>query len=97
MFPGVIGLAPDDPRDKGSPMTPKQCAAKLLLTLHQSGGKTPTQLTREEMTDLLGTRISDEKRVKVLEFVTKIESPFVERVTKISGEADGAAEGSSGA
>ncbi len=73
-------------------MTPKQCAAKLLLTLHQSGGKTPTQLTREEMTERLGTRISDEKRVKVLEFVTKIEAPFVERVTKISGEADAAGE-----
>ncbi len=73
-------------------MTPKQCAAKLLHNLHLKGGKTPTQLTREEMTEQLGTRISDEKRAKVLEFVNKIESPFVERVAKISGEADAAGE-----
>ncbi len=73
-------------------MTPKQCAAKLLHTLHLTGGKTPVQLTREEMTEQLGTRISDEKRTKVLEFVTKIEAPFVERVAKISGEADAAGE-----
>lgn len=77
-------------------MTPKQCAAKLLLTLHQTGGKTPAQLTREEMTDLLGTRISDEKRAKVLEFVGKIANPFVERITKISGEGGEAAEGAAG-
>ena len=78
-------------------MTPKQCAAKLLLTLHQSGGKTPAQLSREEMTDLLGTRISDEKRGKILEFVGKIANPFVERITKISGEGGAeAAEGAAG-
>lgn len=77
-------------------MTPKQCAAKLLLTLHQTGGKTPSQLSREEMTDLLGTRISDEKRAKVLEFVGKIANPFVERITKISGEDGEAAEGAAG-
>jgi len=78
-------------------MTPKQCAAKLLLSLHQNGGKTPAQMTREEMTELLGTRISDDKRAKVLEFVGKIANPFVERITKISGEGgEAAAEGAAG-
>jgi len=77
-------------------MTPKQCAAKLLLNLYQSGGKTPTQLSREEMTDLLGTRISDEKRAKVIEFAGKIAAPFIDRVTKISGEGGEAAEGAAG-
>ncbi len=79
-------------------MTPKQCAAKLLLNLHQNGGKTPAQMTREEMTELLGTRISDDKRAKVLEFVGKIANPFVERIAKISGEGGGeaAAEGAAG-
>jgi hypothetical protein len=47
------------------------------------------------MTTSLGTRISDEKREKILSFVTKIETPFIDRLTKLTGEAEaeGAAEG----
>lgn len=77
-------------------MSPKQCAARLLLATLQQGAPHPTKRTREDMTAALGTRISDEKREKILAFVVKIETPFVERLSKLTGEggeAEGAAEG----
>jgi len=73
-------------------MSPKQAAARLLLNTLKSGGKHPAEMTREEMTATLGSRISDDKREKVLAFVIKIETPFVERLNKLSGESDDAAE-----
>jgi len=73
-------------------MSPKQCAARLLLATLQEGAPHPTKRTREDMTTALGTRISDEKREKVLAFVLKIEGPFVDRLKKLTGEAEGAAE-----
>lgn len=74
-------------------MTPKQCAAKLLLDTLSKGSKHPKQQTREEMTTQLGTRISDEKREKVLQFVEKIEGPFRERLAKLCGEGGEEAAG----
>jgi len=66
-------------------MTPKQCAARLLLrTLDGEGA--PARLTAQEMTEALGTRISDAKRDKILEFADKIASPFRERLTKLTGD-----------
>ncbi|MBA3699449.1 MAG: hypothetical protein H0W78_11425 [Planctomycetes bacterium] len=44
------------------------------------------------MTTALGTRISDEKREKVLAFVVKIEGPFVDRLKKLTGEAEAGTE-----
>jgi hypothetical protein len=75
-------------------MSPKQCAARLLLATLQQGAPHPTKRSREDMTTALGTRISDEKREKILAFVTKIETPFVERLAKLTGEgeAEGGAE-----
>ncbi len=76
-------------------MSPKQCAARLLLATLQQGAPHPTKRTREDMTTSLGTRISDEKREKILAFVTKIETPFIDRLSKLTGEgeAEGSAEG----
>jgi hypothetical protein len=78
-------------------MTPKQAAARLLLQCLDNG-KVPSQLTREDMATLLGSRISDQKREKILEFVTKVSAPFRDRLTRIVGEpsAGGAAEDAEG-
>jgi hypothetical protein len=73
-------------------MTPKQCAAKLILNVLTTGAAHPKKLDRLQMADALGTRISDEKREKILGFVAKIEDPFVERLTRLAGEADETAE-----
>lgn len=73
-------------------MSPKQCAARLLLATLQEGAPHPTKRTREDMTTALGTRISDEKREKVLAFVLKIEGPFVDRLKKLTGEGEAGAE-----
>jgi hypothetical protein len=73
-------------------MTPKQSAARLLLAALKSGAKHPTTMTREEMATVLDSRISDEKRAKILGFVEKIETPYVERLIRLTGEgADDAA------
>lgn len=72
-------------------MTPKQAAARLLLASLKQGKPHPTQLDRQQMAETLDSRISDEKRAKILEFVGKIENPYVERLTKLTGAADGAA------
>lgn len=78
-------------------MSPKQAAARLLLATLQEGAPHPTKRTREDMSTALNTRISDDKREKILAFVVKIEGPFVDRLTKLTGEAateaEGAAEG----
>ena len=73
-------------------MTPKQCAAKLLLNVSSSGAQHPTKLDRHQMAEALDTRISDEKREKILGFVTKIESPYLERLARLAGEGDGEEE-----
>lgn len=73
-------------------MTPKQAAARLILK-NLAGGKTPDQMDAPEMTAELGSRISPQKRDKILEFVDKIMGPFKERLVKISGEAAGSAQG----
>ncbi len=69
-------------------MTPKQCASKLILNVLTLGAAHPTKLDRHQMAEVLGTRISDEKREKILGFVVKIEGPFIERLTRLAGEAD---------
>jgi hypothetical protein len=75
-------------------MSPKQAAARLLLAMLQEGAAHPTKRTREDMSAALSSRISDDKREKILAFVAKIEGPFIERLTKLTGEAtEGAAEG----
>jgi hypothetical protein len=66
--------------------TPKQAAARLLLSTLTEGALHPSKRTREDMSTLLGTRISDEKREKILTFVTKIEAPFVARLQGIAGD-----------
>jgi hypothetical protein len=38
------------------------------------------------MAEVLDGRISDEKRAKILEFVAKIENPYLERLKKLTGE-----------
>ena len=68
-------------------MTPKQCAARLLLATFKTGKPHPTTLDRMQMAEALATRVSDEKRVKIIEFVAKIETPFLERLQKLTGEA----------
>lgn len=73
-------------------MTPKQAAARLLLSTLTHATKHPSVLTREEMSAMLDSRISDEKRGKILGFVTKIEAPYAERLTRLAGESDDAAE-----
>jgi hypothetical protein len=79
-------------------MTPKQCAAKLLLNTLTTGAQHPCVLDRLQMADVLGTRISDEKREKILAFVDKIEEPIIERLKRLAGEdsGEGAAESASG-
>jgi hypothetical protein len=72
-------------------MTPKQAAARLLLAATQ-GKPHPTQLDRMQMAEILDSRISDEKRAKILDFVAKIENPYLERLKKLTGEGDEAAE-----
>ena len=74
-------------------MTPKQAAARLLLATIKEGALHPTKRTREDMSTVLDSRISDEKREKILAFVAKIEDPFVERLTKLKGEGDSEADG----
>ena len=69
--------------------TPKQAAARLLLSTLTEGAPHPSKRTREDMSTLLSTRISDEKREKILSFVTKIEAPFVARLQGISGDEKG--------
>ena len=73
-------------------MSPKQCAARLLLATLQEGAPHPTKRTREDMSTALGTRISDDKREKVLAFVVKIEGPFVDRLKKLTGEGEAGTE-----
>lgn len=72
-------------------MTPKQAAARLLLAATQ-GKPHPTQLDRMQMAEVLDTRISDEKRAKILDFVAKIENPYLERLKKLTGEGGDEAE-----
>ena len=67
-------------------MTPKQCAAKLILNVLTTGAAHPTKLDRHQMAEALATRISDEKREKILGFVVKIEGPFTERLARLAGE-----------
>lgn len=75
--------------------TPKQAAARLLLhALDQ--GRSPAQMTREDMAAVLGERVSDQKREKVLEFVGKITAPFRDRLTRIAGTAEAAGEAAEG-
>lgn len=76
-------------------MTPKQAAARLLLATIKEGALHPTKRTREDMSAALDSRISDEKREKILAFVGKIETPYVERLVKLTG--DGGDEGGEGA
>ncbi len=66
-------------------MTPKQAAARLLLAATQ-GKPHPTQLDRMQMSEFLDSRISDEKRAKILEFAAKIETPYLDRLKKLTGE-----------
>lgn len=78
-------------------MTPKQCAAKLLLNVLTTGAAHPKKIDRILMGETLGLRISDDKRVKILAFVEKLESPFTERLTRLAGmtgEADEASDAS---
>ena len=79
-------------------MTPKQCAAKLLLNTLTTGAQHPRTLDRLQMADALGTRISDEKREKILAFAAKIEEPVIERLTRLAGEGgdEGATESAAG-
>ncbi len=72
-------------------MTPKQAAARLLLAATK-GKPHPTTLDRTQMAEFLDTRISDEKRAKVLDFVSKIETPYLERLLKLTGEGGDEAE-----
>jgi hypothetical protein len=67
-------------------MTPKQCAAKLILNVLTTGAAHPTKLDRHQIATALDTRISDEKREKILAFVVKIEGPFTERLARLAGE-----------
>jgi hypothetical protein len=69
-------------------MTPKQAAARLLLATMQEGLPHPTKLDRQQMGDQLDSRISDEKRAKILDFVAKIETPYLERLKKLTGAGD---------
>lgn len=69
-------------------MTPKQAAARLLLANAKEGKPHPTALDREAMAAFLGSRISDEKREKILGFVAKIEEPYLARLLKLTGEGD---------
>lgn len=68
-------------------MTPKQAAARLLLATMKQGKPHPSTLDRLQMAEVLDTRISDEKRAKILDFVAKIENPYLERLLKLTGEA----------
>ena len=78
-------------------MTPKQAAARLLLAAATQGRPHPTALDRMQMGEFLDSRISDEKRAKILDFVAKIEAPYLDRLRRLGGdegEAEPAAEAS---
>jgi hypothetical protein len=82
------------PAGQHAAMTPKQAAARLLLATIRQGTPHPSKLDRLQMAEALDSRISDEKRAKILDFVTKIETPYLERLARLSGEGDDeAAEG----
>jgi F0F1-type ATP synthase delta subunit len=68
-------------------MTPKQAAAILLLATMKQGKSHPSTLDRMQMAEVLASRISDEKRAKILDFVAKIENPYLERLLKLTGAA----------
>jgi hypothetical protein len=72
-------------------MTPKQGAARLILK-NLDGGKAPALMDAAEMTAELSSRISEQKREKILEFVGKIMDPFRERLTKLTGEGQAEAK-----
>ena len=40
------------------------------------------------MATALDTRISDEKREKIMGFVAKIETPYLERLARLAGEEE---------
>ncbi len=67
-------------------MTPKQSAASLLLATIRQGAPHPSKLDRLQMAAALDSRISDEKRAKILDFVSKIETPYLERLARLAGE-----------
>jgi hypothetical protein len=67
-------------------MTPKQAAAHLLLATLKQGAPHPSKRSAEDLTTALNMRISEEKRAKILEFVAKIEAPYIERLQRIGGE-----------
>jgi hypothetical protein len=68
-------------------MTPKQAAARLLLAALRDGRPHPSQLDRQAMAEVLQSRISDDKRAKILDYATKIETPYRERLARLAGEA----------
>jgi hypothetical protein len=88
----ATGFAPAAFSGHSPPMTPKQCAAKLLLNTLTAGAQHPRTLDRMHMAEALGTRISDEKREKIIGFVSKIEDPVIERLTRLAGEGAEEAE-----
>ncbi len=77
-------------------MTPKQAAARLLLAATQ-GKPHPTTMDRTQMAEFLDTRISDEKRAKILDFAAKIETPYLDRLKKLTGEGGDEGEGAAAA
>ena len=85
--PDAGAAVPLTRRNRKQPMTPKQAAARLLLAATQ-GKPHPTQLDRTQMSEFLDTRISDEKRAKILEFAGKIETPYLDRLKKLTGEGE---------
>ena len=89
--PDAAAAVPTHQAQPETPMTPKQAAARLLLAATQ-GKPHPTQLDRTQMSEFLDTRISDEKRAKILDFAGKIETPYLDRLKKLTGEGDEAAE-----
>jgi hypothetical protein len=72
-------------------MTPKQAAAKLLLHALDQGPCVST-MSRDEMSAVLGERVSEIKHGKIREFAAKIAAPFKERLGRIAGEEDKSGE-----
>jgi hypothetical protein len=89
--PDAIAAAEHHQAQPDTTMTPKQAAARLLLAATQ-GKPHPTQLDRTQMSEFLDSRISDEKRAKILEFASKIETPYLDRLKKLTGEGGDEAE-----
>lgn len=68
-------------------MTDKQAAAKLLHDLLQ-GANSPLNRSPEELANQLGVRVNEVRAGRIKAALTKVQTPFLDRLKKIMPGAD---------